>query len=105
MYRDHLARVLDQVLFYECEVLMKNVKEAGHKKVLEHLRTNFEKLCQNKHYSGSYHDHSSKNQQWQPKRKHHIPHQKWVKNLSSIPLMKVQEAALTHSHNLTVAPR
>ena len=114
---DHLTRVLDKTMMEEWKEFIDRVREARHKKTLECQMAKYERLCE-KRGGHSNHDHYSchGHTKFDPSKDVSIIGQntttatstttnKWVKNLSSIPLTKAKEHLLSHGPNFAIAPK
>ena len=101
--------IIDQNIMYECEVLMKNVVESRHKRVLEQQRAKYEVLHQWKTggHSNKGHctDQNSIHIQTCPKQQTTSDEiKKWVINLSNKPLTEDQEKLLAHGPKFAIKP-
>ena len=105
--KDHV----NEELYEECSAFIKNVRESRHTNILERHLNKFNRLCQQPR------DGCSKNTGGCPINTGNgkvsnvtltttTPQMnKWVKNLSRIPLNKAHVSLLTHGPNFALAPR
>ena len=105
--------------YEDCHEFIKKIRECRHKTIPERHIKKFNQLCQQNKGGHSNHTSGHSNQHTSTKTHEHVPipktatttattttsRQKWVKNLSGVPLTKAQASLLTHGPNFAMAPR
>ena len=108
MYQEDLKQIIDQDKWEECKAEINKVKELRHKSVLDRQMIKFNKLLdeeyQKKNNCRRPDLHSGHTKEKGPFI-HRNDAKKWVINLSSVPLTKVQESLLSHGPNFAVTPQ
>ena len=97
--------ITDQNIIYDCEVLMKNVVESRHKRVLARQKAKCEALHQQKIGGCSNKGHCTDQYSIHTQHSTSDEIQKWVVNLSNKPLTEDQEKLLARGPKFSIKPR
>ena len=99
-----LREVLDKTTMDECQLLINNITEARHIKVLDHQRSKFDVLYQQK--LGVHSNVNHEGGHWNMTLgKMTTGTSKWVRNLSSTALTEAQEHLVAYGPNFAITPK